>query len=157
MNIMRGIRRHFAWSAIRQACSTSTIVALSVTHFYGVATAADYVVTVLPSLGGTVTSAAAIDGDQVAGWSFPVGLPQHAFSWTAAGGMIDLGTLPGDNLSLGTAVDDGQVVGISTTCGCGASAECCASATGGSSGFPGFSWTQAGGMVGLKETPFSIK
>jgi probable HAF family extracellular repeat protein len=40
----------------------------------------------------------------------------HAFSWTAAGGMIDLGPLPGGIASIAHAVNDrGQVVGISQT------------------------------------------
>src|SRR5438094_216228 len=41
----------------------------------------------------------------------------HAFSWTQAGGMVDLGTL-GGTYSNGVAVNDsGQVVGESTTAG----------------------------------------
>jgi probable HAF family extracellular repeat protein len=60
-----------------------------------------------------------------------VGTSGHAFSWTQAGGMVDLGTLGGAS----TAIDvnaNGQVVGYSDK------------------GEPhAFSWTQAGGMVDL--------
>src|SRR5207253_1359102 len=39
---------------------------------------------------------------------------QHAFAWTQAGGMIDLGTLPGATYNRANAVNDaGQVVGLS--------------------------------------------
>lgn len=37
----------------------------------------------------------------------------HAFSWTQAGGMVDLGTLPGFPYSKAVAVSNGQVVGWS--------------------------------------------
>ena len=40
----------------------------------------------------------------------------HAFSWTRADGMVDLGVLPGDNYSKASGVNDrGEVAGNSTT------------------------------------------
>jgi probable HAF family extracellular repeat protein len=66
---------------------------------------------------------------------------RHAFSWTAAGGMIDLGTLPSANPSIplqqsrAIAVDAGQVVGTSFN--------------NQSDTTKGFSWTAAGGMVDI--------
>ncbi len=60
---------------------------------------------------------ASYDGSVVVGWSSVVGVgPEHAFRWTHAGGMADLGVLPGDIYSHANAVsDDGSViVGTST-------------------------------------------
>ena len=45
------------------------------------------------------------------GWADTSDGFHHAFSWTAAGGMVDLGTLPGSDYSYACAVSDGQVVG----------------------------------------------
>lgn len=58
----------------------------------------------------------------------------HAFSWTQAGGIVDLGTL-GGTWSFAVALNSrGQVVGESQSAG----------------GDPhAFSWTRAGGMVDL--------
>ena len=66
------------------------------------------------------------DVDQIVGWSTTVaGFPDfpcsdapsenpHAFSWTKAQGMRDLGTLPGDSMSMAYAVNlFGQVIGTS--------------------------------------------
>jgi probable HAF family extracellular repeat protein len=51
----------------------------------------------LGTLGGTESSAAAVNNNgQVVGYSYTAGNPEaQAFSWTAAGGMVDLGTLRG--------------------------------------------------------------
>src|SRR6266446_7422540 len=75
----------------------------------------------LGSLGGAFSDAAGRPGPpgainasgQVVGESDTAGGSRHAFSWTAAGGMIDLGTL-GGAYSAATAVNDsGQAVGES--------------------------------------------
>jgi probable HAF family extracellular repeat protein len=91
----------------------------------------------LGTLGGTSSFAVAVnDSGQVVGASFTPGdVAQHAFSWTAAGGMVDLGTLGGTFSSAVAVNDSGQVVGDRLTAGDGA--------------FHAFSWTTAGGMVDL--------
>jgi probable HAF family extracellular repeat protein len=68
------------------------------------------------------------------------GAGQHAFYWTKSGGLKDLGTLPGGNISGAIGINDaGQVVGYSNT----------------STGlltqynFIAFEWTSSGGMVNL--------
>ena len=69
--------------------------------------------------GGTWSEASGINAaGQVVGWSTPpeVGpnglLGGHAFLWTQAGGMQDLGTLPGDHVSRAWAINaSGTVVG----------------------------------------------
>jgi probable HAF family extracellular repeat protein len=60
---------------------------------------------------------------------------QHAFSWTQAGGMVDLGTLGGSSSQAVTVNLAGQVAGIANTAGDAA--------------VHAFLWTQAGGMVDL--------
>jgi probable HAF family extracellular repeat protein len=70
---------------------------------------------------------------QVVGWSSTAGGEGHAFSWTRAGGMVDLGTLGGSTAAFAVS-DSGQVVGSDVD----------------DQGFyEAFSWTQAGGMVSL--------
>jgi len=77
------------------------------------------------------------DAGQVVGSSTVVigpDLREHAFSWTQAGGMIDLGTLGGIRSTARAVNENGQVVGFSNTAAVGEHA---------------FSWTQAEGMVDL--------
>ena len=59
----------------------------------------------LGALGGTISYTAAVnESGQVVGDSFTAGnAGLHAFSWTADGGMVDLGTLGGP-ASVATAV-----------------------------------------------------
>jgi probable HAF family extracellular repeat protein len=83
----------------------------------------------LGSLGGQSYATAVNDSGQV------VGNGSHAFSWTQAGGMVDLGTLGGTASGAIAVNATGQVVGLSTLPGDGS--------------FHAFSWTQEGGMVDL--------
>jgi probable HAF family extracellular repeat protein len=66
------------------------------------------------------------DLGQIVGWSTTVTLPQsggcgsagekapHAFTWTKKQGMQDLGTLPGDTMSVARAINySGEVIGTS--------------------------------------------
>jgi probable HAF family extracellular repeat protein len=74
----------------------------------------------LGTLGGSTSSAHAINDDgQVVGQSTTAkNGPTHAFSWTQAGGMVELDPLPGDSSSYAEAVNDsGQVVGWSVDAG----------------------------------------
>jgi probable HAF family extracellular repeat protein len=94
----------------------------------------------LGTLGGARSEAAAVNaGGQVVGYSYTNSGVPHAFSWTQAGGMIDLGTLAGRPYSQSYAVNvSGQVVGASY---------------GGNTERHAFSWTQAGGMIDLGTLP----
>ena len=71
----------------------------------------------LGTLGGLDAGAAAInDSGVVVGFStLSATGPRHAFRWTAGGGMVDLGTLPGDRASEAAAISDGgRIVGRSS-------------------------------------------
>jgi probable HAF family extracellular repeat protein len=74
----------------------------------------------LGTLGGASSYAADINnGNMVVGWSETSSGTTHAFRWTTADGMVDLGTLPGDAMSRAVAVLDGgtqngaQILGVS--------------------------------------------
>lgn len=74
----------------------------------------------LGTLGGASSYAADINkGNTVVGWSETPAGATHAFRWSAAAGMVDLGTLPGDAMSRAVAVLDegvqggGQILGVS--------------------------------------------
>ena len=61
----------------------------------------------LGTLGGASSYAADINsGNTVVGWSETSSGTTHAFRWTPADGMVDLGTLPGDAMSRAVAVLD---------------------------------------------------
>jgi probable HAF family extracellular repeat protein len=66
----------------------------------------------LGTLGGTSSYAADINNSNVVvGWSETLAGTTHAFRWSAASGLTDLGTLPGDRLSRAIAILDGDVAG----------------------------------------------
>jgi probable HAF family extracellular repeat protein len=74
----------------------------------------------LGTLGGTSSYAADINSSNtVVGWSETAAGATHAFRWSTAGGMVDLGTLPGDPMSRAVAILDvgrqggGQILGMS--------------------------------------------
>jgi putative phosphoribosyl transferase len=92
---------------------SSLILALALLLGWGVGEAgAQCTMQDLGSLpGGSVSRASDIDNGQVVGWALTAAGEQHAFSWTAAGGMVDLDTSGGSH-SEATAVDAGQVVGF---------------------------------------------
>jgi probable HAF family extracellular repeat protein len=102
-------------------------------------------VTDLGTLGGTSSTPTGISANgQVAGYS-TTNVPDpasddgpvtHAFSWTSAHGMVDLGVLPDASVDYSAAVgvsDSGLVAGNSYS----------------ADGERGFVWTQAGGIVDL--------
>ncbi len=65
---------------------------------------------------------------------------QHAFYWTRSGGLKDLGTLPGGNISGAIGInDEGQVVGYSNL----------STNPSGLYNFIAFEWTPGGGMINL--------
>jgi len=71
-------------------------------------------ITDLGTLGGSYSQAYALNDDgHVVGYSYIAGnTTQHAFSWTQAGGLVDLGLPPGGTASFATAVNaSGQVAG----------------------------------------------
>src|SRR5580704_7045709 len=77
-----------------------------------------YTITDIGTLpGGTSSVATAINASgEVAGYSDTDGNNDrdHAFTWTASGGLHDLGTLPGDVFSHAEAINSaGDVVGFS--------------------------------------------
>ena len=91
----------------------------------------------LPGFGYSSTASGINDNSEVVGTSFSPTQTPNAFAWTAPGGMVDLGTLPGSAGSYANAVNnEGQVVG----------------ASGYISG-DAFSYTPAGGMVDLGTLP----
>src|SRR5439155_16140122 len=97
----------------------------------------------LGSLGGTFSQAIAVNKNgMVIGSSAIPGDPMrnavldtHAFVWTQARGLVDLGTLGGSTSSASAMNDQGVVVGSSTTSG--------------NAQTHAFVWTQTAGMVDL--------
>jgi len=111
-----------------------------------VATAVDATVILLPTLGGTSTSAADInDAGDVVGWSYTADGQQHAFLWTPGGGMEDLGTLGGGSSSAASINEAGQIVGTSAS-------------TDAKNARHAFLWTRGSGMrdLGTLAAQFSV-
>jgi len=102
-------------------------------------------ITWLGTLGGRESEAYGVsaDGSVVVGWSYNAAWQSRAFRWTAAGGMQDLGTLPGGNRSeaWGVSADGSVVVGwAANAAGRGRA----------------FRWTASGGMEDLNTTYASL-
>src|SRR5438094_286512 len=103
----------------------------------------------LGTLGGMNSLAEAVnDRGQVVGWSdtpADTGVVvaccsvSRAFSWTQAGGVLDLGTLGGSSSTALAVNASGQVVGYADAVGNAAS--------------HAFSWTLTGGMIDLSPNP----
>lgn len=91
----------------------------------------------LPGCADISRCALSRDGSTVVGES-----GSQAFRWTLAGGMVNLGCLPGGNKSHAEAVsrDGSVVVGLSNSH---------------SGRYQGFRWTAAGGMVRLSSSVFT--
>jgi len=92
----------------------------------------------LGTLGGSWSYASGVsaDGAVVVGWAYNASGLFRAFRWTVAGGMQDLGTLPGgyDSVASGISADGAVVVG---------------EARNASGRWRAFRWTAAGGMQDL--------
>ncbi len=100
------------------SCSSDSLSGLSGTSTHGVEPATNtsgFARADLGTLGGTSSYAADINNTNVVvGWSETASGTAHAFRWSAAGGLTDLGTLPGDRLSRAVAIlDGGEVLGVS--------------------------------------------
>ena len=100
------------------SCSSDSVSGLSGTSTHGVEPATNtsgFARADLGTLGGTSSYAADINNTNVVvGWSETASGTAHAFRWSAAGGLTDLGTLPGDRLSRAVAIlDGGQILGVS--------------------------------------------
>ena len=71
----------------------------------------------LGTLGGQSSYAADINSDDiVVGWSETTTGTTHAFRWNSGSGMVDLGTLPGDDISRAVSVlggTTGEILGMS--------------------------------------------
>ena len=96
------------------------------------------VVVDLGTLGGAVSFPTDISasGGQVVGYSYLADDKTiHGFSWTSAGGIVDLGTLGGSYSDVAAVSPSGQIVGTSYPPN--------------STDLHAYSWTPAGGMIDL--------
>src|SRR6266403_1632119 len=114
----------------------AVLLGAAVTRHTGAATT-PFVAVDLGTLGGDFSFAYDVnDRGQVVGDSFTTGnAADHAFSWTPAGGMTDLGTFGGSSFAMAVNAC-GQVVGHSYT-------------TPQEEHAHAFAWTPAGGMIAL--------
>jgi probable HAF family extracellular repeat protein len=112
--------------------------------------AASYTLTKIDNLGEPTFGSAINDLGQVAGTKYFLDGTRHAFIWSQQDGMVDLGTLPGDQNSDARAINNsGQVTGTSFS-GNGTSTQ------------HGYMWQAGSGFVdmsastGLSVTPLAI-
>jgi probable HAF family extracellular repeat protein len=70
----------------------------------------------LGTLGGDTNALAVNDSGRAVGYSYTAAdAAYHDFSWTATGGMVDLGTLGGSRSTAVAVNSGGEVVGYSYT------------------------------------------
>lgn len=99
----------FAIAACSQSDAITNVNGPSVTDVGRGSPATSFTRVDLGTLGGTSSYAAAINsGGVVVGWSQTKSGDTHAFRWTATAGMVDLGTLPGEQGSQAVAILDGS-------------------------------------------------
>jgi probable HAF family extracellular repeat protein len=127
----------------RQKILVFMVIIIMITAFSSTSTfaQAQYQIIDLGTLSGFPESEAIAinDNGQVIGSSFNYSSnfpDRRAFSWTQAGGMVDIGTLGGSYIQPTALNNNGQVVGFSTT-------------TSNPNIGHAFLWTQAGGMIDL--------
>lgn len=98
----------------------------------------------LGTLGGTQSYAADIgEWGTVVGWSETAGGETHAFRWTPAAGMSDLGTLPGHTTSQAVAVVGGWLPGTAWVLG----------VSGGPGPWTPVAWSPSGAITALPIAP----
>jgi probable HAF family extracellular repeat protein len=153
MNLRVAVRfvRPFPKGAHTIAKSSRSILSLASTAgimtamLFGGAVSTAFAAASLTPLGGlfggvfSEANGVSADGSVVVGRSNSAS-GQEAFRWTAGGGMVGLGDLPGDSfgsVASGVSADGSVVVGRGTS----------------TSGLEAFRWTSGGGMVGLGALP----
>jgi probable HAF family extracellular repeat protein len=128
------------WIGGRYARALRSLLALAVALAFGAfagssgAAPSPFTAIDLGTLGGSASFAYGLNASgEVVGESQTASGAWHAFSWTADGGMVDLGSL-GGTTSAHAVNDSGQVVGEGFTA---------------SLSLDAFSWTPQGGMVDI--------